>query len=126
MWVSDPGTGPIGFVSKFLPAWWYLCVRNSDMDPDRTKIDLGKLLELKSMPKLEILNCHHLRTIGQRKTLKNEFPHLKINQEDLKIADRSLFHEPQNGFWDIEAQKLQEIFPNKPSPKFPLHLLDAI
>ena len=37
----EPGTGPIGFVSKFRAVLWYLCVRNSDMDPDRTKIDFG-------------------------------------------------------------------------------------
>jgi len=40
-WVSDPGTGTIGFVSKFCAMWWYLCVRISDMEPNRAKINFG-------------------------------------------------------------------------------------
>jgi len=47
MWVSDPGTGPIGFVSKFCAFGWYLCVRNTDLDPDRTKIDFATPLPKK-------------------------------------------------------------------------------
>jgi len=35
--VCDPGTGPIGFVSKFHAISWYLCVQNSHLYPDRTK-----------------------------------------------------------------------------------------
>jgi len=40
-WVSKPGTGRIGFVSRFCAILWYVCVRKSDMDPDRTEIDFG-------------------------------------------------------------------------------------
>ena len=47
MWVSDHGTGPIGFVSKFCAIWWYLCIRNTDLEPDRTKIDFGTPLQKK-------------------------------------------------------------------------------
>ena len=50
IWVSDPGTGPIGFVSKFRAVSWYLCVRNSDMDPDRTNIDFGTTLPIETGP----------------------------------------------------------------------------
>jgi len=49
IWVADPGTGFIGFVSKFRGLWWYLCVRNSDMDPDRAKIDFGTHLPTKTI-----------------------------------------------------------------------------
>jgi len=48
MWVSDPGTGPIGFVSKFRAVWWYLCVRNTDLEPDRAKVDFGTPLPKKN------------------------------------------------------------------------------
>ena len=41
IWVSDPGTGPTGFVSKFCAIWWYSFVRDPDMDPDPTKLDFG-------------------------------------------------------------------------------------
>ena len=41
VWVSDPGTSPIGVGSKFRASLWYLCVRNSDMDSGRTNIVLG-------------------------------------------------------------------------------------
>ena len=51
IWVSDPGTGPMGFVVKFCAIWWYLCVRNSDMDPDRTKTDFGTPLPTKTIQK---------------------------------------------------------------------------
>ena len=43
IWISDPGIGPIGFVSKVRRIWLYLFVWNSDMDPDRTEIDFGQL-----------------------------------------------------------------------------------
>ena len=45
------GTGPIGFVSKFHVILWYLCVRNSDMDPDRTQIDFGTPIPKTSLRK---------------------------------------------------------------------------
>jgi len=48
IWVSDPGTSPIGFVSKFCAIWRCLCVRNTDLEPDRTKIDFGTPLPKKS------------------------------------------------------------------------------
>ena len=51
IWVSDPGTGPIVFVSKFCGFWWYLCVRNTDLDPDRTNIDFGTPLPTKTILK---------------------------------------------------------------------------
>ena len=37
-WVSNPGTGPDGFVSKTYAILMYLCVRSSDMHPERTEI----------------------------------------------------------------------------------------
>jgi len=55
MWASDPGTGSIGFVSKFCAIWWYLCVRNTDLDPDRTKFDFGTPLPKKVLKYARIL-----------------------------------------------------------------------
>ena len=55
IWVSDPGTRPIGFVSKFRAFWWYLCVRNTDLEPDRAKIDFGTPLPKKVLKYARIL-----------------------------------------------------------------------
>jgi len=55
IWVSDPGAGPIGFVSKFCAIWWYLCVRNTDWDPDQTKIAFVTPLPPKNLKYARIL-----------------------------------------------------------------------
>jgi len=48
IWVSDPGNGPIGFVSKFRAVWWYLCVLNTNLESNQAKIDLCKPLPKES------------------------------------------------------------------------------
>jgi len=55
VWVSDPGTCPIGFVSKFFVFWWYLCVRNTDSEPNRAKDDFGTPLPKKILKYARIL-----------------------------------------------------------------------
>jgi len=50
---QKPGTGPIGFILKILVV---LCVRNSDLDPARTKTNFGTPIpktNFKSMPELQ-------------------------------------------------------------------------
>ena len=75
-----------------------------------TQIDLTKILELWSMPELQTLNCHHLKTVGDMKKLKKILPHLIINQERFKIADRSQTLEPEQGLWDVHAAAVQDMF----------------
>ena len=64
LWLSDPGTDPIGFVSKFTTSLWYLCVHGSDVDPELTEITFWAPLptnKLKECSKLAgtSLNTRH-------------------------------------------------------------------
>jgi F-box and leucine-rich repeat protein 1 (S-phase kinase-associated protein 2) len=80
------------------------------LDISFTQIDLTKILELWSMPELQTLNCHHVKTVGDIKRLKKILPHLIINQERLKIADRSETLKLEQGFWDVHAPAVQDLF----------------
>ena len=80
------------------------------LDISLTQIDLTKILELRSMPELHNLNCQHVETIGDIKKLKKILPHLIINQERFKIADRSQTLKPEQGFWDVQAEAVQDMF----------------
>ena len=51
------------------------------LDVNRTKIDFSKLLELRSMPGLRILNCQHLSYEDIEK-LRIQLPHLCISSSD--------------------------------------------
>ena len=51
------------------------------LDVNRTKIDFSKLLELRSMPGLRILNCQHLSYEDIEK-LRIHLPHLCISSSD--------------------------------------------
>jgi len=79
------------------------------LDISLTQIDLTKILELRLMPELQYLNCQHVKTVGDIKTLKKMLPHLTINQERFKIADRSQTLEPEQGFWDVHALAVQDM-----------------
>jgi len=80
-----------------------------ELDLSVSSITLAKLMELKSMTKLKVLNCRHLQS-NEIKTLSNNLPHLKkpINEDGLCIGlyDRA---DPEEGFWEIDAKQL-EIF----------------
>ena len=51
------------------------------LDVNRTKVDFSKLLELRSMPGLRILNCQHLSYEDIEK-LRTQLPHLCISSSD--------------------------------------------
>ena len=51
------------------------------LDVNRTKVDFSKLLELRSMPGLRILNCQHLSYEDIEK-LRIQLPHLCISSSD--------------------------------------------
>ena len=80
------------------------------LDISLTQIDLSKILELRLMPNLQNLNCQHVKTVGDIKELKKILPHLIINQERFKIADRSQTLKPEQGFWDVHALAVQDMF----------------
>ena len=80
------------------------------LDISLTDIELNKILELPSMPELQNLNCQHVNTVGGLKKLKKILPHLIINQERFKIANRSETLKPEQGFWDVHAAVVQDMF----------------
>ena len=51
------------------------------LDMNRTNVDLNKLLELKSMTKLEVLNCQHL-TSEEIQILRKQLPNVVIRSPD--------------------------------------------
>ena len=73
------------------------------LDVSQTRIDDVKLLELRSMPRLQVLNCRFMEC----DSLKIELPYLNVNEESLKIALPWKFYQSRNGFWEIQAKQLQ-------------------
>ena len=73
-----------------------------ELDVRDTHVDLNKLIELRSMTKLRLLNCWHLNN-NEIKKVKKELPHLSINGENLKIASPYHTFKSTNGLWEIEA-----------------------
>ena len=71
------------------------------------KITPDKLLELKSMPNLRVLNCG-VGMENEIEILKNNMPHLTINSRELKIGPEEIY-DPNDGLWEI-PQKPLEIF----------------
>ena len=71
-----------------------------ELDVMETRISTEKLLELRSMPKLRILNCSNPPI-----TLYKQLPNLGINHGHLKIADSDESYKPQDGFWEIKVKQ---------------------
>ena len=80
------------------------------LDIRLTKINLIKIMELRWMPELQNLNCEQVFNVGDIKKLKNRLPHLIVNQKIFKIADRSQSLTPIEGFWDVQAAAVQDMF----------------
>ena len=66
---------------------------------------LEKLLELKSMPKLKVFQCYHLKE-DEIKTLENDLPNLIKPIKGLHMG-LSLHGNPKDGFWEIQAKQLK-------------------
>ena len=101
--VSDITNNSLDNIMKGLP-------KLARLDIGSTKINLIKILELRWMPELQNLNCEHVLTVDDIKKLKNRLPHLIINQKRFKIADRSQSLTPIEGFWDVQAAAVQDMF----------------
>ena len=69
-------------------------------------IEYIKLLELKSMKKLKVLNCYSLHS-DEISSLRKQNPHLRVNSEDLKIALPNHYFKSDQGFWEIESKQVQ-------------------
>ena len=81
-----------------------------------TNIDLSSILQLKSIPTLKILLCFYgqnKENTEKIKNLKQQLPHIRINEDDFHIAcsskgvDNSI---DPDWFWEIRA-KQQDLFP---------------
>jgi len=89
------------------------------LDLDFTNIDLSSILQLKSIPTLKILRCFYGQnedTTEKIRNLKQQLPHIRINEDDFHIAYSST--EVNNSidpewFWEIRA-KQQDLFPKVP------------
>ena len=69
-------------------------------------------LRVKSMPKLEVLNCQHpYRFSGETNFLRRFMPHLEINQKvyggGLGIANPNESIGPEDGLWDIFVKTIK-------------------
>ena len=62
------------------------------------------------MPELQNLICEHILTHNDLVKLENRLPLLIINQKRFKIADRSESLTPIEGFWDVQAAAVQDMF----------------
>ena len=93
-----------------------------ELDLYRSDVTLDKLLELKLMPKLKVLNCFHLKE-DEIATLKNNLPHMTINEKDVSVGWADGTYEPEDGFWEIEAKQLK-IFDREKLSRGPIFQFD--
>jgi len=78
-----------------------------EIDLTLHEVTFAKILELKTMPKLRILNCRHLEN-REIEILRKQLPHVIINRKELHIGDSdSVYQEPEEGFFDIKCERLQ-------------------
>ena len=96
-----------------------LTIIMNDLKHSLEELDLGccdmtfdKLLELKSMPKLKVLNYVFLRKETEI-FVKDYLPHLSINKKRLAIGlwDRD---SPEDGFWEIQSKQMNIFVDHKP------------
>ena len=91
-----------------------------------TNVDFATLLQLKSMPALKTLLCGYINVDADIENLKQQLPHIRINEEEdlvirpslhiacpFKIMNKSDIDEDRNydvdGIWEIRA-KQQNLF----------------
>ena len=78
-----------------------------EIDLTLHEVTFAKILELKTMPKLRILNCRHLEN-REIEILRKQLPHVIINRKELHIGDSdSVYQEPEEGFFDIKCERLK-------------------
>ena len=82
-----------------------LDVSESDSQSDNF-IEYLKLLELKSMSRLKVLNCYSLHS-DEISSLRKQLPHLSVNSENLNIAQPKQTLISEDGFWEIKSKQVQ-------------------
>ena len=72
------------------------------MELDVTCMNVGyaKLIQMKSMLKLKVLNCYRKDVDN----LKNYLPHLAINEKTITVAGNL---SPESGIWEIKSKQIR-------------------
>ena len=77
-----------------------------ELNVNDNKINLEHLIELRSLPRLKVLNCLYLHNFDEIETLRRQMPHLIINRKTVSAAAPNSFLEPKLGLWDIKVSQL--------------------
>ena len=77
-----------------------------ELNVNDNKINFENLIELKSLPRLKVLNCLYLHNFDEIETLRRQMPHLIINRKTVSAAAPNSIFEPKVGLWDIKVNQL--------------------
>jgi hypothetical protein len=76
-----------------------------ELNVNDNKINFENLIQLKSLPRLKILNCLYLHNFDEIDTLRKHLPHLIINRKTVSAAAPNSMFEPKVGLWDIKVNQ---------------------
>ena len=77
-----------------------------ELNVNDNKINFENLIQLKSLPRLKILNCLYLHNFDEIDTLRKHLPHLIINRKTVSAAAPNSLLEPKFGLWEIKVNQL--------------------
>ena len=77
-----------------------------ELNVNDNKINFENLIQLKSLPRLKVLNCLYLHNFDEIETLRRQMPHLIINRKTVSAAAPNSSFEPKVGLWDIKVNQL--------------------
>ena len=77
-----------------------------ELNVNDNKINFENLIQLKSLPRLKVLNCLYLHNFDEIETLRKHLPHLIINRKTVSAAAPNSIFEPKFGLWDIKVNQL--------------------
>ena len=76
-----------------------------ELNVNDNKINFENLIQLKSLPRLKVLNCLYLHNFDEIDTLRKHLPHLIINRKTVSAAAPNSMFEPKVGLWDIKVNQ---------------------
>ena len=76
-----------------------------ELNVNDNKINSENLIQLKSLPRLKVLNCLYLHNFDEIETLRKHLPHLIINRKTVSAAAPNSMFEPKVGLWDIKVNQ---------------------
>ena len=73
-----------------------------------SNVEFFKILELKSMSKLKVLNFYgEDLSLDERQSMKKYLAHVSINREPIQIACSNQRFQPENGLWDKPVKQIE-------------------